>query len=244
MKLDLFTAAFAVVSTASASLNRIVPDEAQHEERGFPTLSLPSLTLPTLSLPSLSLPTLSLPSFSNNPLGFATKTVKASSYGFLHPPTGIPSNLPNFPSFINYTGSTSADCNNNPLLPNGPQHRGNWLPGFNINTPPDKWPTTGRTVYYNFNIQNVTLSPDGTPKQMLVVNGQYPGPLVEANWGDWIQVTVTNQLQYNGTGIHWHGFRQINTNTEDGVGGITECPIAPGQSKVYRFQATSYGTSW
>jgi FtsP/CotA-like multicopper oxidase with cupredoxin domain len=30
----------------------------------------------------------------------------------------------------------------------------------------------------------------------------------------------------------------------DGVGGITECPIAPGDTKVYKFKATQYGSSW
>lgn len=30
----------------------------------------------------------------------------------------------------------------------------------------------------------------------------------------------------------------------DGVPGITECPLAPGESKTYSFQATQYGTSW
>jgi hypothetical protein len=29
----------------------------------------------------------------------------------------------------------------------------------------------------------------------------------------------------------------------DGVNGVTECPIAPGQTKTYRFQATQHGTS-
>lgn len=79
---------------------------------------------------------------------------------------------------------------------------------------------------------------------MLTVNGQFPGPKIEANWGDYIQVTVTNALANNGTGLHWHGLRQLNTNTQDGVNGITECPIAPGDSKTYLFQATQYGTSW
>jgi len=30
-------------------------------------------------------------------------------------------------------------------------------------------------------------------------------------------------MKKNGTGIHWHGIRQLNTNIYDGVGGITEC---------------------
>jgi FtsP/CotA-like multicopper oxidase with cupredoxin domain len=30
----------------------------------------------------------------------------------------------------------------------------------------------------------------------------------------------------------------------DGTNGLTECPIAPGHSRIYRFKATQYGTSW
>lgn len=45
---------------------------------------------------------------------------------------------------------------------------------------------------------------------MLVINGAFPGPTIEANWGDYIQVTVHNQLQ-EGTSLHWHGLLQQNT---------------------------------
>jgi FtsP/CotA-like multicopper oxidase with cupredoxin domain len=90
----------------------------------------------------------------------------------------------------------------------------------------------------------VTLSPDGFAREMMVFNGQYPGPTIVADWGDTIQVTVQNNLPDNGTSIHWHGLRQLHSNQMDGTNGITECPIAPGTSKVYTFKATQYGTSW
>ena len=48
----------------------------------------------------------------------------------------------------------------------------------------------------------------------------------------------------NGTGVHWHGLRQLGSNQMDGVGGITECPIADGESRTYTFKATQYGSSW
>lgn len=64
-----------------------------------------------------------------------------------------------------------------------------------------------------------------------------------ADWGDDLEITVTNNLQSNGTGLHWHGLRQLGSNEQDGVNGITECPIAPGDSKVYKFKATQYGTT-
>jgi FtsP/CotA-like multicopper oxidase with cupredoxin domain len=55
---------------------------------------------------------------------------------------------------------------------------------------------------------------------------------------------VRNLLQHNGTSIHWHGLRQLNSNTQDGTNGVTECALAPGDIKTYQFQATEYGTSW
>lgn len=51
-------------------------------------------------------------------------------------------------------------------------------------------------------------------------------------------------MRDNGTGIHWHGLRQLNSCQQDGVPGITECPIAPGKTRQYRFKATQFGTTW
>lgn len=45
----------------------------------------------------------------------------------------------------------------------------------------------------------------------------------------------------NRTSIHWHGLRQHLTNIQDGANGVTECPLAPGQTKTYTFRATQYG---
>ena len=75
-------------------------------------------------------------------------------------------------------------------------------------------------------------------------NGLYPGPLIQACWGDLVEVTVVNQLPYNGTSIHWHGLRQWLSMHMDGVNGITQCPIPPGQNFTYRWNTTQYGSSW
>jgi FtsP/CotA-like multicopper oxidase with cupredoxin domain len=45
---------------------------------------------------------------------------------------------------------------------------------------------------------------------MLVINGAFPGPTLEANWGDMFQITVHNNLP-EGTSLHWHGLLQQNT---------------------------------
>ncbi|KAK3339863.1 multicopper oxidase-domain-containing protein [Lasiosphaeria hispida] len=73
---------------------------------------------------------------------------------------------------------------------------------------------------------------------------QYPGPWIQACWGDLIEITVLNSLSTNGTSIHWHGIRQWFNMQADGVNGVTQCPIAPGDQFVYTFNATQYGSSW
>lgn len=104
---------------------------------------------------------------------------------------------------------------------------------------------TTTTRYYEFVISEATGSPDGFERPMLVVNNQFPGPLVEVNSGDELVVNVFNQLP-NGTTIHWHGQLQNGTNYMDGTNGITQCPIPPGMNFTYRFtiNPSQYGTFW
>jgi FtsP/CotA-like multicopper oxidase with cupredoxin domain len=88
------------------------------------------------------------------------------------------------------------------------------------------------------------MAPDGFEKLGFLINGQYPGPTLEADWGDTIIVNVKNSLQHNGTSMHWHGVRMLNSCQYDGVNGVTECPIPPGGTVQYRFRCTQHGTSW
>ncbi|WYZ45841.1 hypothetical protein EsH8_IX_000066 [Colletotrichum jinshuiense] len=83
-------------------------------------------------------------------------------------------------------------------------------------------------------------------QSLLTVNGQFPGPLVEANWGDTVEVTVHNNITdpEEGTAMHWHGIHQQGTGLMDGVSGITQCPIVPGGSFTYRWKASTYGSTW
>ncbi|KAI1392521.1 putative multicopper oxidase [Hypoxylon trugodes] len=108
-------------------------------------------------------------------------------------------------------------------------------------------PHTGITRRYEFNISRGVIAPDGYKKPVLLVNDQFPGPLIEANWGDEIEVEVTNSIgdeRPEGTAIHWHGFLQTGTPWMDGVPGVSQCPIAPGKSFTYKFRAELYGSSW
>ncbi|KAI5794996.1 multicopper oxidase-like protein [Geopyxis carbonaria] len=105
-------------------------------------------------------------------------------------------------------------------------------------------PDTGVTREYWLELRNITAAPDGVERMVLSVNGTVPGPTLYADWGDNVVIHVTNSLQNNGTGVHWHGIRQNYTNPMDGVPSITQCPIAPGSSHTYRWRATQYGSTW
>ncbi|ENH74886.1 Laccase-2 [Fusarium oxysporum f. sp. cubense race 1] len=125
-----------------------------------------------------------------------------------------------------------------------------WLKGpygqnFTINTDYENFWPIGITREYHLNVTDQSINGDGVDNPFgKVFNGKYPGPWIQACWGDLIKVTVHNHLKYNGTTIHWHGLRQLETFEMDGVNGVTQCPIAPGDSYTYTFRAVQYGTSW
>jgi FtsP/CotA-like multicopper oxidase with cupredoxin domain len=70
-------------------------------------------------------------------------------------------------------------------------------------------------------------------------NGQTPGPTIEAVEGDTVRIFVTNHLP-EPTTVHWHGL--ILPNGMDGVSGITQRPINPGETFVYEFALKQNGT--
>lgn len=70
-------------------------------------------------------------------------------------------------------------------------------------------------------------------------NGTSPGPTIEAVEGDRVRLIVTNKLPEHTT-IHWHGL--ILPNGMDGVGGLTQPQIAPGDTYVYEFTLRQSGT--
>ncbi|KAI0601470.1 laccase [Biscogniauxia sp. FL1348] len=129
---------------------------------------------------------------------------------------------------------------------NTPDNRACWSDGFDINTDYEKNIPDGVTRVYDLVITNVTsFAPDGYAKGAMLVNGTFPGPTIIGDWGDTFKITVHNQLSDNGTSIHWHGLRMLNTSTQDGSNGVTECPITgDGGSRTYTFRATQYGTAW
>lgn len=74
------------------------------------------------------------------------------------------------------------------------------------------------------------------------VNGESPGPLLEATEGDLVEVTLVNEDVESGTTLHWHGVDV--PNAADGVAGVTQDAVGPGEEFTYRFVADQVGTFW
>ena len=72
-------------------------------------------------------------------------------------------------------------------------------------------------------------------------NGATPGPALRLRQGTPFRATVTNGLAETTT-VHWHGMRL--PNAMDGVPGLTQPPIKPGEKFVYAFTPPDAGTFW
>jgi manganese oxidase len=70
-------------------------------------------------------------------------------------------------------------------------------------------------------------------------NGTTPGPTLEAVEGDRVRIYVTNRLPEH-TSIHWHGL--ILPCGMDGVSGVTQPAIQPGETFIYEFTLQQHGT--
>jgi len=70
-------------------------------------------------------------------------------------------------------------------------------------------------------------------------NGSVHGPTIEAVEGDRVRFYVTNRLPAPTT-VHWHGV--LLPSGMDGVGGLSQKAIAPGETFVYEFTLRQHGT--
>src|SRR5437016_21907 len=71
--------------------------------------------------------------------------------------------------------------------------------------------------------------------------GTVPGPLLRVKRGEELKVRLVNELVTD-MSVHWHGVRV--PNAMDGVPGLTQAAIAPGDSFDYRFTPPDAGTYW
>jgi FtsP/CotA-like multicopper oxidase with cupredoxin domain len=82
---------------------------------------------------------------------------------------------------------------------------------------------------------------DGRSLAVWAYNGSVPGPILRVKLGERLRVRFTNQLPEDTT-VHWHGVRV--PNAMDGVPGLTQPPVHPGETFVYDFVPKDAGTFW
>lgn len=102
------------------------------------------------------------------------------------------------------------------------------------NTPP-------RTVRYDLYIADTTVTYGKKSKRAIAVNGQIPMPTLTFTQGDTAEIYVHNNLDEE-TSLHWHGL--FLPNIMDGVPFLTQMPIKPHSTYVYKFPIVQHGTHW
>ncbi|KAF2138110.1 multicopper oxidase [Aplosporella prunicola CBS 121167] len=99
------------------------------------------------------------------------------------------------------------------------------------------------TVTYDFNVTWVRANPDGLfERSVMGINHQWPIPAIVADKGDRVIVNLNNQLGNESTSLHFHGLFMNETNHMDGVVGVTQCAVLPGNNFTYNFTVNQSGT--
>ncbi|MBM3231345.1 multicopper oxidase family protein [Candidatus Peregrinibacteria bacterium] len=116
---------------------------------------------------------------------------------------------------------------------------------IDLNTLPEAKPSTilevknGDTIDLNPGIVKKTI--DGTSFAFYAYNGQFPGPTIRVKQGSTFTVRVKNDIDQETT-VHWHGIRLDNPN--DGVPGVTQNAIKPGDTFTYTVKVPDEGIFW
>lgn len=83
--------------------------------------------------------------------------------------------------------------------------------------------------------------PDGGVTPIRGFEGVVPGPVLRVKRGEEVKVQFINELIAD-IAIHWHGVRV--PNAMDGVVGLTQAAVGPGENFDYRFVPPDAGTFW
>ncbi len=102
-------------------------------------------------------------------------------------------------------------------------------------------PLAPRTVVYHLYIRDTIVTFGKKPKRAIAVNGQIPMPTLTFTEGDTAEIWVHNKLKEE-TSLHWHGL--FLPNKYDGVPYLTQMPIKPGATYLYKFPIVQHGTHW
>ncbi|MGH6880202.1 multicopper oxidase family protein [Hypericibacter sp.] len=116
--------------------------------------------------------------------------------------------------------------------------------GLVLGTALSPWPTRAADGARRLSAasgQAFLLGKDRPATQVWAYDDQVPGPVLRFPQGKPVRITFENRLE-EGTTIHWHGIRlPIGM---DGVPGISQPPIKPGETFVYEFTPPDAGTFW
>ncbi|MEO7530406.1 MAG: multicopper oxidase domain-containing protein, partial [Sediminibacterium sp.] len=97
------------------------------------------------------------------------------------------------------------------------------------------------TVRYDLYIADTMVNFSGKPKRAIAVNGSIPMPTLTFTEGDTAEIYVHNELDEE-TSLHWHGL--FLPNRYDGVPNLTQMPIKPHTTHLYKFPIIQHGTHW
>ncbi|MBX7109606.1 MAG: multicopper oxidase domain-containing protein [Chitinophagales bacterium] len=98
-----------------------------------------------------------------------------------------------------------------------------------------------RTVRYDLYVRDTIVNFSGKDVRAIAVNGQIPMPTLTFTEGDTAEIWVHNELKEE-TSLHWHGL--FLPNEMDGVPFLTQMPIKPHATYLYKFPIIQHGTHW
>lgn len=107
---------------------------------------------------------------------------------------------------------------------------------------PDGAPGEVRSIELTAVRHDVTLASGGTVEAWGFGGDTVAGPELRVTQGELVEVSLANRDIDDGVTLHWHGYDV--PNGEDGVAGVTQDAVAPGERFTYRFVADEPGTYW
>ncbi|XP_026389539.1 monocopper oxidase-like protein SKU5 [Papaver somniferum] len=90
------------------------------------------------------------------------------------------------------------------------------------------------TVYLNWEVKYITVAPLGVKQQVIAINKEFPGPIVNVTTNNNVVANIINGLD-EPLLITWNGIQMRRNSWQDGVLG-TNCPIPPNWNYTYNFQ--------
>ncbi len=98
-----------------------------------------------------------------------------------------------------------------------------------------------RTIRYDLYVRDTMVNYTGKTRKGIAINGSIPAPTLTFIRGDTAEVYVHNEMDVE-TSVHWHGV--FLPNRYDGVPYLTQMPIKPHSTYLYKFPIIQSGTYW